>query len=52
MARKKIAKTYAVYWRNPETRVFEALPGASVVTIQGKPKMIQSDIDGSMVRIK
>lgn len=52
MARKKIAKQYAVYWRNPETRTWERLPGASVIAINNKPKMIQSDVDGSMVRIK
>ena len=26
------AKGYAVYWRNPETRKFEALPNAKVWT--------------------
>jgi len=53
MPRSKKMKTYAVYWRNPKTRAFEKLPGASVVTIGGKPTYIETEWTaiGNLVRL-
>ena len=35
-----MSKSYTIYWRNPKTRQFEALPGVWVIAQDGKPELV------------